>query len=132
MKLQRTYSYKYKDTPRYKYIISIPEKIIHDIGWEPGSELEIKQRGENLVVRFKAKPSSKARKDSAPTMAFEEFQEKIVTLLSNKQRLTWTQLRKILELPQIVPNNKWVTRMEKEIGLVRLKDKKGIVWQLKD
>ena len=131
LKLQKTYSYKYKDIPRYKYIISIPEKIINEIGWEPGSELKIKKSGQNLVINYKSKPLRKT-KDPAPSMSFEEFQEKIVSLLKSKQGLTWSQVRKILSLPQKVPNNKWVTRLEKEIGLVRLKDKNGIIWQLEN
>lgn len=132
MKLQRIYSYKYSGIPRYKYIISISEKIIDKVGWEAGSELEIKQKGKDLVIEFKANPSSKVRKDPAPSMSFDEFQEKIGNLLKNKKGLTWSQIRAILTLPQIVPNNKWVSRMEKEIGLVRLKGKKGIIWQLKN
>ena len=132
MKLQRIYSYKYSEIPRYKYVVSIPEKIIKKIGWEAGSELEIKQKEQDLVIEFKAKPSSKSRKDPAPSMSFEVFQEKIANLLKNQKGLTWSQIREILMLPQIVPNNKWVARMEKEIGLVRLKEKTGIVWQLKN
>jgi len=132
LKLQRIYSYKYSEIPRYKYVVSIPEKIIKKIGWEAGSELEIKQKEQDLVIEFKAKPSSKSRKDPAPSMSFEVFQEKIANLLKNQKGLTWSQIREILMLPQIVPNNKWVARMEKEIGLVRLKEKTGIVWQLKN
>ena len=113
-------------------MISIPEKIITQIGWEPGSELEVKQKDKKLVIEFKANPTIKHRKDPAPSMSFEEFQEKIANLLKNNFGLTWSQIRDILSLPQIVPNNKWVAKMEKEIGLVRLKDKKGIIWQLKD
>lgn len=124
------YSYKYSNVPRYKYLISIPQKVITKIGWEAGSELDVKQRGQKLVIEFKAKPSLKFKKDPAPSMSFDKFQEKIVGLLKNTQGLTWSQIRDILSLPQMVPNNKWVSRMEKEIGLVRVKSKKGIVWKL--
>ncbi len=130
MKLQRAYSYKYSNVPRYKYLITIPEKIIFNLGWEPGTELAAKQKNGKLVIEFKSKPTAKIRKDPAPSISFEEFQEKIVSLLKNTQDLTWSQIREILSLPQIVPNNKWVSKMEKEIGLVRIKTKKGIVWKL--
>ena len=130
MKLQRVYTYKYSNIPRYKYLISIPEKIIKKIQWEPGSDLSVTQKGQKLVIEFKAGPSVKSRKDPAPSMSFEEFQEKIVSLLKNNKGLTWSQIRDILSLPQRVPNNKWVDKMEKEIGLVRIKDKKGIIWRL--
>ena len=36
------------------------------------------------------------------------------------------------KLPQMFPNNQWVHRMEKDIGLLRQKDAHGIIqWRLK-
>lgn len=35
-----------------------------------------------------------------------------------------------LDLLQVVPNNKWVTQMEQDIGLTRVRDPKGIVWTI--
>ena len=65
-------------------------------------------------------------------MAYDEFKEKIRKELdANPNGLTWTELKKRLKLPQKVPNNKWVSQMEKDIGLVRGRGEKGIVWRLK-
>ena len=45
--------------------------------------------------------------------------------------LTWTEVRTRAGLPQALPNNKWVRKMETDIGLVRKRDEHGIIhWQL--
>ena len=63
-------------------------------------------------------------------MSYEEFSAKIAETLRGKS-LTWTEVRTTSKLPQLFPNNKWVRRMEKDIGLVREKDSHGIIqWSL--
>jgi hypothetical protein len=66
-------------------------------------------------------------------MTYDDFKDKIKeTIVSAKQPLTWTQVRTIAKLPQLFPNNQWVRRMEKDIGLVRKKDSHGnIHWSIK-
>jgi hypothetical protein len=45
--------------------------------------------------------------------------------------LTWTEIRTNAKLPEAFPNNRWVHRLEAEIGLKRNKDKHGIIkWSL--
>jgi hypothetical protein len=45
--------------------------------------------------------------------------------------MTWTEIRTAAKLPQMFPNNKWVRRLERDIGLKRNKDVHGIIrWQL--
>jgi len=64
-------------------------------------------------------------------MTYEEFRDKIEKELKGKpDGLTWTQLKRKLKLHQKVPNNKWVHQMEKDIGLLRVKDPRGTVWRL--
>jgi len=65
-------------------------------------------------------------------MSYEEFSEKIKTVLfSSSTPLTWTEVRTKVRLPQKWPNNQWVHRMEKDIQLVREKDKDGIIrWKI--
>ena len=47
--------------------------------------------------------------------------------------LTWTEVKTISGLHQKFPNNKWVRRMEEDIGLVRQKTAGGTtLWRLKD
>jgi hypothetical protein len=65
-------------------------------------------------------------------MAYDDFREKIVATLRGASRpLTWTEIRTIAGLPQLFPNNQWVHRLEKDIGLYRSRDVGGIIhWQL--
>jgi len=56
-------------------------------------------------------------------MTYEAFKEKIQgTLRSSAQPLTWTEIRTIAKLPQAVPNNQWVHKLEQDIGLQRKRD----------
>ncbi len=65
-------------------------------------------------------------------MTYEEFRDRIrVELQRNPDGLTWTELRGKLSLPQKVPNNKWVNRMVKDIGMTRAKGERGTIWKLK-
>lgn len=60
---------------------------------------------------------------------------KLVSDVLNKagHPLTWTEVRTAAALPQAFPNNKWVRRMEVDIGLKRSRDTHGIIhWQLGD
>jgi len=65
-------------------------------------------------------------------MTYEDFSGAIKkTLAEAGKPLTWTEVRTAAKLPQKFPNNQWVHQMEKDIGLVREKDKDGVIhWQL--
>jgi hypothetical protein len=63
---------------------------------------------------------------------YEKFKIQIEAVLKAELGgLTWTEIRTKLSLPQKAPNNKWVRLMEKDIGLTRVKEKRGTVWKLK-
>ena len=64
---------------------------------------------------------------------YEEFKSKIEQALNSSDvPLTWTEIRTKEGLSQIFPNNKWVKRLEKDIGLLRNKDSRNIIlWKLK-
>ena len=66
------------------------------------------------------------------TMTYEEFCGQVKAALSSSGTpITWTEVRTIAKLPQKWPNNQWVHRMEKDIGLVREKDSNGIIkWSI--
>jgi hypothetical protein len=65
-------------------------------------------------------------------MSYEDFRDTIKrTLKEAGQSLTWTEVRTAAKLPQALPNNQWVRRMEKDIGLIRDKDSHGVIhWHL--
>lgn len=58
-------------------------------------------------------------------LTYEDFRDKIRETLK-RGSLTWTEIRTAAKLPQKFPNNQWVCRMEKDIGLKRSKDEHGI------
>ena len=65
-------------------------------------------------------------------LTYEDFREKIQqTLKEAACPLTWTEIRTAAKLPEKFPNNKWVHRMEQDIGLKRNKDENAIIkWSI--
>jgi len=65
-------------------------------------------------------------------MPYEDFRDKIRdALLTADNGMTWTEVRTATSLPQMFPNNKWVRRLEADIGLQRNREKQGIIrWSL--
>ena len=63
---------------------------------------------------------------------YESFKKKVVVQLKRyKYGLTWSEIKRKARLKQTVPYNGWVNRMEKEAGLKRVKDARGILWVIK-
>jgi hypothetical protein len=69
-----------------------------------------------------------------PRLSYDKFKSKIAKVLKEAGRpLTWTEVRTAAALPQAFPNNQWVHRMEADIGLIRRRQKDGIIqWELKE
>ena len=65
-------------------------------------------------------------------ISFEEFSGRIKTVLkASATPMTWTEVRTEAKLPQKFPNNQWVHKMDREMGLIREKDNHGIIhWRL--
>lgn len=59
-------------------------------------------------------------------LTYEDFRDKVQSILKAKGPLTWTEIRTVAKLPQAFPNNKWVRRLEDDISLNRNKDAHGI------
>jgi hypothetical protein len=113
-------------------MITIPEETISELGWKEGSELRDSIKNGSLLIDFVSVPVKKRPKASEPKMSYEEFRDKIKGALQYSDHgMTWTELRNQLQLEQVVPNNKWVRLMEKDIGLERIKDIRGVVWRVK-
>ena len=65
---------------------------------------------------------------NAPPMSYESFRDTVRDVLVRAGRgLTWTEVRTEAKLPQALPNNQWVRRMEVDIRLMRQRDSRGIL-----
>ena len=59
-RIQKQFAYRYeaKDGPRahYKHVITVPEKLIDELGWKPGSEIHYQiQRGKLVISESRGK-----------------------------------------------------------------------------
>ena len=131
MKLQKNKAYTKDNRVQYKYLITIPEEAIKKLNWKEGSELNATVIDNSLVITFVSEPILRIKKDIESKITYEEFRDKITQVLRYSDGMTWTEIRTHLNLEQIVPNNKWVSKLQKDIGLIRLKDTKEILWRLK-
>ena len=126
MKLQKQLSRRVGETTYAKWIIIIPPSEIEKLGWKEGEELDGEVLGNMLKIKPGANPSKKEEK-----MSYEEFRDRIRKVLESEPKgLTWTEIRKKANLYQKWPNNKWVRRMDKDIGLIREKVKGRTIWRL--
>jgi hypothetical protein len=91
---------------------------------------DIEQEPKNCP-RCKSPYWNRPRKNASPT-GYPAFCNAVRTALEKAGRpLTWTEIRTASRLPQKLPNNQWVRRMESEIALRRERDKDGIIrWKL--
>lgn len=67
-------------------------------------------------------------------MSYDTFKKAVQDVLRGSgASLTWTEIKAKAELPQKAPNNKWVRALEKDIGLVRERQRgRGVLWRLKE
>lgn len=132
MKLQKVSACKYGDKEQFKYVVTLPEKIIKKLNWETGSELNVVTLEDGIIINFVSKPSKeKKSKPKELKISYAEFRDKIKAILQyNDDGMTWIEIQTQLGLEQIVPNNKWVTKMENDIGLKRFHDIRGIIWRI--
>ena len=132
MKLQKIHAYSHGDKQDSKYIITLQEGLVEALKWEPGSELEAKIQGGKIEICFVSEPpKNKKPKPAEPNMPYAEFRDKIKQALEHRDNgMTWTELRDLLGMEQVVPNNKCVRRLESDIGLKRVRDAGGVVWSI--
>ncbi len=89
--------------------------------WIPADQLE-----PTVCPKCNSLQWNQPRKKSLP-LKYEDFRDKVSETLNLSGPLTWTEVRTIAALPEAFPNNKWVHRLESDIGLKRNKDKHGII-----
>ena len=129
MKLQRHFAYTYKGKRHYKNVLTIPDDIVNQLNWNIGDEIEMTVNGGSLVLQ--ATPTPMSKPIAVAKDPYEDFRDEIKKVLeSSPQGLSWTQIKKTLQLSQRAPYHKWVKRMEKDIGLVREKKGSKTIWRL--
>ncbi len=119
MQLQKQLSRKVDDKEYTKWVITIPPSDIALLGWKEGQNLKTHVTTEGLVVI------------KSDVLTYEEFKIKITNLLNKtKAGMTWHDIKTKLGLPQEVPNNSWVRRLEEEVKLQRRKEGTLTYWYL--
>ena len=64
-------------------------------------------------------------------MEYEEFRVAVEAVLRKKPAgASWAEIRQLAGFPQRVPFNGWVRRLERDIGLIRLKNRGKTTWRL--
>lgn len=129
MKLQKQSSRK-KGDPNYekyvKWVLIVPQDRIEQLGWKEGMELKEEIRKNSLHITPFALNELNNHQES---ILFEEFKKSIKNILERHPAgLTWSQIRDKLNLPQKYPNNKWVRKLEQEIGLRRIRKGSELFW----
>ena len=64
-------------------------------------------------------------------MEYEEFKDAVEAALRKRPNgASWSVIRELAALPQRVPFNGWVTRLERDTGLKRVRGQRGKLWRL--
>lgn len=128
MKLQKQISRKTKDTQYVKWVIIIPPERIKQLGWGEGLNLIDEVKGNILCVRAANEMEIKKIKEEP---IYENFKNSTKNILERYPTgLTWSQIKDKLNYSQKAPNNKWVRKLEEDIGLKRVKSGGETIWKL--
>lgn len=130
VRLQRVESRNVGNRTYHKYVLTIPEEIVTEAGWEAGGEVTANVQGKDVILSYSKGGGERLNSRSRRT-DYEQFRDRIrAELISHPDGLSWPDLRSQLHLVQKVPNNVWVRRMERDIGLLRVKSRLGTRWRV--
>lgn len=63
MRLIENVTRKYKDKEYKKYSVVIPNKLIEELNWKAGTELEASVKNNKLIIDFKSTDNLSTRKN---------------------------------------------------------------------
>lgn len=52
VKLQKKFAYKYKDKEHYKHIVTIPDDVLEQLGWNEGAEIQQVVKNHQLIFKL--------------------------------------------------------------------------------
>lgn len=129
MRLQRHFAYTHKGKRYYKNVLVIPDNIVDELGWNIGDEIESVIERDTLLLQ--ATPTAMSRPIAVAKDPYEDFRDEMKKILEKEpQGLSWSQIKRKLQLSQRTPYHKWVKKMEKDIGLLREKKGSKKIWRL--
>jgi DNA-directed RNA polymerase subunit RPC12/RpoP len=102
------------------------ERCSHE--WIPRGDTK---RDPAICPKCKSPYWDRPRRKPTSMLTYEDFRAKIQGVLQSSGPLSWTEIRTAAKLPEKLPNNKWVRKLEQDIALKRSKDQNGIIkWKV--
>lgn len=127
MRLQRSISRRIVDKEYVKHQIVLPNNAVEQVGWSQGDHLGVRVSRKGILL-YKVDPEQQIKEPD-----YEEFKEAVTrTLSAIPKGCTWSELRLKADLEQRTPSSIWVTRMEGEGILKRVRDHvtSRTIWKL--
>src|SRR3989338_10184111 len=128
MKLQMQVSRKIGDAEYVKWVFVLPQDRITQLGLKEALDLFDEVKGDSLCIRA-ARSTDKVLNKEEPI--YSDFKNSIKNILERyRAGLTWSEIKDKLNYAQKAPNNKWVSQLEADIGLKRIRSGGKMVWKL--
>lgn len=118
MKLQKRFSRKVNNKEYVKWILTIPPEDIEKIGWKEGQDVNSMVVADGLLIK------------KSESINYVDFKNRLYALLNEGFGFTWNEIKRKLNIEQVVPNNKWVNDLQKDIQLRRRKIGATTYWYL--
>ncbi len=119
MRLQKQLSRKASGRRYDKWIITVPPKSIKQLKWKAGTPLTSEIKENKLLI------------SKAEDLSYNNFRDEVTDLLKKEQEgLSWEEIRTRIGLFQKVPNNVWVNKLIKDVGLYKEHKNKKVIWRL--
>ena len=73
IKLQKRFAYRYKDREHYKHVLTVPDYIIQELGWQKGVELQPSAKNGKLIFEECSPSKKRDLWDHKEQSLFREF-----------------------------------------------------------
>lgn len=127
MQFKQYISRRVKNKEYIKSQIILPKKLVEQLDWKSGDNLEGKKTPNGLLM-YRTDPKEKIKK-----IDYEQFEKAVISILmSIPNGCLWSELQQKSSLPQKTPSSIWTNRMIHEGKLERHRDPKTsrFIWKL--